>query len=305
MLIFWQLFIAVTLFWFNPNPKPSSVTLRVLGIAQDAGAPQLGCSKKCCGQKTNAKYKHSVVSLGISDAVNKQTYLFEATADIAEQWKMLNTYNQNKPVGIFLTHAHMGHYAGLLHLGKEAANMQLVNVFVLPRMKSFLLSNAPWNLLVQQNNITLNELHFNKKYQLSNSISVTPVQVPHRDELSETAAFLISGPSKTALFVPDIDKWSKWQLRLDSLVQKVDYAFLDGTFYHEHELPGRKISEVPHPTVTETMDLLKELSISDKQKVFFIHLNHTNDLLNQKSIAYKLVKANGFNIAGLNMVFTL
>ena len=76
-----------------------------------------------------------------------------------------------------------------------------------------------------------------------------------------------------------------------------DYLFLDGTFYKDTELPGRNMSEVPHPFVQESVELFKDLSLPQKRKVFFIHFNHTNPLIDNASKEYKEVKSKGFNVA--------
>ena len=42
----------------------------------------------------------------------------------------------------------MGHYSGLMHLGREAANTSKVPVYAMPRMLEFLAKNGPWNQLL-------------------------------------------------------------------------------------------------------------------------------------------------------------
>ena len=75
-----------------------------------------------------------------------------------------------------------------------------------------------------------------------------------------------------ALFIPDIDQWSKWDRDIRKVVDGVDLAFLDGTFASPDELPGRSIADIPHPLIPATRDLLKGTA----GRVWFIHLNHTN-----------------------------
>jgi pyrroloquinoline quinone biosynthesis protein B len=128
-------------------------------------------------------------------------------------------------------------------------------------------------------------------------IQVTPFLVPHRDEFSETVGYEIAGPNKKAVFIPDINKWSVWNTDLAALVRSVDYALIDATFYGDGELPGRDMSQVPHPLVTESMDALSELSSNERAKVWFIHFNHTNPLLNAQSAESKFVRSQGYNIA--------
>ena len=287
-----------------------SVTLIVLGTVQDAGSPHIGCIKDCCRYLfTNPDHSRKVVSLGIADTINSRTYLFDATPDITYQMMNLNSIsgqNTNQtPNGIFLTHAHIGHYTGLMYLGKEALNAKNTEVYVMPRMKDFLENNSPWDQLTDLGNISLKLLNNNTEVKLNSSLRVTPVLVPHRDEFSETVGYKIEGVSKKALFIPDIDKWSKWDLNIKEELGKVDYAFLDATFYDENETGNSDMKEIPHPFVVESMELFKDLSETEKRKIHFIHFNHTNPLLDLNSPQSKTVLQNGFNIAISGQMFEL
>ena len=284
--------------------------LVVLGTVQDAGAPHAACKKTCCADLfINPDPKKMVVSLGLIDEINKRKYLFEATPDITNQMKNLSRlggFNEREtPNGIFLSHAHMGHYTGLMYLGKEAMNSDGVVVHAMPKMKDFLENNGPWSQLVGNQNIKIEMLINRHPIKLSNNITVEPIQVPHRDEYSETVGFRITGPNKSALFIPDIDKWEKWNLNIADEVKKVDYALLDATFYDAEEVNNRDISEIPHPFVIESMKKFESLGQEEKNKVIFIHMNHTNPLLNQDSEASKEVLKKGFRIARFNDVFSL
>jgi pyrroloquinoline quinone biosynthesis protein B len=287
----------------------SSTSIVVLGTLQDAGSPHIGCIKDCCKDLfDNPDPLRQVVSLGVYDASKKTTYLFEATPDISTQVKALkNITNTNNelPDGIFLTHAHIGHYTGLMYLGKEATNAPNISVFAMPKMKTFLETNGPWSQLVTTKNIAITKLKNNTPLILSEELSVIPFTVPHRDEFSETVGYIIKGPSKSVLFIPDIDKWSQWETSISEAISKVDYAFIDATFYSGDELNTRDISQIPHPFVIESMELFKNLPASEKKKIHFIHFNHTNPLLDSESDPYKNVLSNGFNIAQINSVFKL
>ena len=172
-------------------------------------------------------------------------------------------------------------------------------------MQVFLENNGPWSQLVSNKNIVLETMQTNKLQQLNSQLSVLPFQVPHRDEFSETVGYQINGPEKNALFIPDIDKWEKWETSIIDAIQKVDYAFIDATFYSGKEIQARDISEIPHPFVIESMKLFKGLSSTEKAKIHFIHMNHTNPLLKPKSFESKKVEALGFNIARTGDRFTL
>ena len=291
--------------------KPvTATTLIILGTIQDAGSPQIGCTKDCCKNLfTHPDKGRMVVSLGLIDADNNKKYIFEATPDFTQQAKLLKIFSAfnttESPDGIFTTHAHFGHYTGLMYLGKEAMNADSIPVYAMPRMKNFLEQNGPWSQLVKNKNIALQELSNKKEIQLTNSLKVIPFTVPHRDEFSETIGYNIIGPNKKALFIPDIDKWEKWDTNIIDAIANVDYAFIDGTFYDGAEINNRDISTIPHPFIIESMKLFKDLSTKEKKKIYFIHFNHTNPVINKKSKQYRQVIQSGFNIAGINTVFPL
>ena len=286
------------------------VSLILLGTLQDAGAPQINCNKKCCqGLFEQADLVRRVSSLGLLDFNTQKKYLFDATPDISKQ---LHALKKASPIatssivdGIFLTHAHIGHYTGLMYLGKEAVNATEVSVFAMPKMSSFISNNGPWSQLVTNRNIALQPLVANQPISLSPTLQVTPFLVPHRDEYSETVGYLIEGPHKKALFIPDIDKWNQWELNLTTELKKVDYAFLDATFYSAKELGNRDMSQIPHPSVLETIQTLKDLSMEERAKVIFTHFNHTNPLLDITSEATKKVLALGFKIGRIHDRFPL
>lgn len=273
----------------------------MLGIAQDAGYPQMGCEKECCNKAwKNDSMKRHVVSLAVADRTYKKWFLFEATPDIKEQLeyfkKLTNGEYNYLPDGIFITHAHIGHYTGLIQLGREVMNAKEVPVYVLPKLKKFLENNGPWSQLVSLKNISLKELNPDSVLIIPKGISVTTFTVPHRDEYSETAGFKIYSDKYKYLFIPDIDKWQKWDKSIVEEVKKVNYAFLDATFSDAAELPNRKIEEVPHPFASETIDLFKSEIKETKAKIHFIHFNHTNKVMWDKAAKQKVLEQ-GFKVA--------
>jgi pyrroloquinoline quinone biosynthesis protein B len=277
----------------------------VLGIAQDGGFPHLGCARPPCQSAwRHPDKRRSVVSLALVSPKTKQWWLFEATPDIREQLQLFRARTDSAypylPAGIFLTHAHIGHYTGLMQLGREVLSTKNVPVYVLPRMRKFLEQNGPWSQLVQLQNIQLRSLQPDSTAEIASGIRVTAFTVPHRDEFSETAGFRMEAGTRRYLFIPDIDKWGKWSRSIDGEVAKVNVALLDATFYKEGELPNRSMKDVPHPFVQETMDLFRDLPGSEKQKVWFIHFNHTNPLMWDKKTRRE-VQRRGFHVAEQGM----
>lgn len=305
------LFLFSLLLWNSvDSTKQDAPILLILGTIQDAGSPHTGCTKDCC----KALFKQPdpnrmVVSLGLIDPQNQMNWLFEATPDLPRQMKLLKEHSpfqsEETPNGILLTHAHIGHYSGLMYLGRESMNAKSIPVYSMPRMGDFLEKNGPWSQLLSLKNIVLQNIQDQQVVQLSNSIKVIPLIVPHRDEFSETVGYRIQGPNKSALFIPDIDKWERWTKDIVSEIKQVDYAFLDATFYDNQELNYRNMAEIPHPFVVESMARFKNLPQTEKQKIYFIHLNHTNPLLNPKSPQRKVLRKNGFQVAEFQQIFHL
>ena len=273
----------------------------ILGNTQDAGLPHIGCQHKFCQDNFDIHEEYFVTSIAVVNSDLRKYILFEATPDITYQLNYLKNNNFQEfllPESLYITHAHIGHYTGLMYFGREALGSKNLLVKVLPKMSKFLQTNGPWSQLVAINNIQIHDTSFGISNKELTNISVTPIQVPHRDEYSETAGYIIQGKNKKALFIPDIDKWEKWDKDLTQLVEEFDYLLLDATFYDSKEI-NRDISEIPHPLVTETIDLLSGLNIKDRNKVYFIHMNHTNMMLDPDSELSKLVTSKGFNIARL------
>lgn len=276
--------------------------LVVLGAGQDAGAPQIG-------NADDKSVRLLPSSLALIDRENGQRFLFEATPAITEQVALLDAIEPPKEGrhdtlgidGIFLTHAHIGHYLGLAYLGREAAGAKDVPVFAMPRMTEFLRANGPWNQLVKLGNIAITEMAEGQFTALSDEFGVLPISVPHRDEFSETVGFLIMTPDKRAIYIPDLDSWDEYAAvsdgTLENLVTGADFVFLDATFWDDNELDGRDMSEIPHPRVKATMDRLQSLSVDQRAKIHFIHYNHTNPIREPHSEESREVEERGFNVA--------
>jgi pyrroloquinoline quinone biosynthesis protein B len=191
-----------------------------------------------------------------------------------------------------------------MHLGREVIGASKIKVFAMPKMKEFLEKNGPWSQLVSLKNIDIQALKEDSIISLNERIKVQAIRVPHRDEFSETVGYKIIVGQKSLLFIPDIDKWQKWNQNIVEIIKNVDFALLDGTFYQDGEI-NRPMSEVPHPFVVETMDLMKNEPKTEKSKVHFVHLNHTNPIMQPKSFQRKEVLKRGFNIAFIGQKFEL
>lgn len=280
---------------------PCHVSLVVLGIAQDAGRPQLGHPEDPAWNDPSLARMAASLALVDNRRAEPRRWLFEATPDIKKQLQLLDVLFPTSAYvgldGIFLTHAHMGHYTGLIHIGFEAARTNGIPVYAMPDMRKFLEGNGPWDQLVNYGNIVIESLQDRKSVALADRIQVTPILVPHRREYSETVGFIIDGPARSALFLPDINGWDVFDdagTRIEALLERVDHAFLDATFYGD-ELPN--ISSFPHPKILESMARFDALPEREKAKVRFIHLNHSNPALLPDTAERHAISDRGYTVA--------
>ncbi len=288
-----------------------AVELVVLGTGQDAGAPQIG--NPIDPAWADPSLRLTPTSLALVDYRSKSRFLFDATPQITAQLQTLDSLlvpGSGLGIdGIFITHAHIGHYAGLMFLGREAAGSADVPVFTMPRMSGFLKNNGPWSQLIGLGNIDLITLTADQKFSITNDVNVVPLPVPHRDEYSETVGFLIETNDRSALYLPDIDSWQEWSatygVELEEVIEDVDVAFIDATFFDDNELPGRDMAQIPHPRVVDTMNRLHDRPPDFRQRVRFIHYNHTNPIRFPESEQSQLVRAKGFGIAREGQTFCL
>jgi pyrroloquinoline quinone biosynthesis protein B len=305
--------LAGATFWAT-RENPDSPRIVVLGIAQDGGHPHIGCAEECCAQISAERGGHYVASLALVDPESGRRWIFDATPDFPAQLRLLDRIapviadpqaRQAGIDGIFLTHAHIGHYTGLMYLGREAMAAQSIPVYAMPRMAEFLAGNGPWDQLVALDNIRVVDLEADRVVELGGKLTVTPWVVPHRDEYSETVGFLIAAAHARVLYIPDIDKWDRWDRQLEEVLEDVDHAFLDATFYSRAELPGRSLEEIPHPVVQETLARLADLPERQRRKVIFIHLNHTNPALVDDGPARQAIEDANMRVAEQGEVLLL
>ena len=288
--------------------------IRVVGTAQDGGFPHAACEHQACRRIRDGQAPRRLISsLALVIPEHERVFLFDATPDVREQLDALRDVRtlpadrvDRSPLdGVFLTHAHIGHYLGLAFFGFEAVHTRGLPVWATPRMSDFLRRDGPWSQLVAMGNLALQPLTVDQPVALADKLTVTAFTVPHRDELSDTVGFIIRGPNRSVAFVPDTDKWATWQPALTERLAGVDVALLDGSFFSADELPGRSIDEIGHPMIGTTMDLLDSAVAGSELEVHFIHLNHSNPALLDGSDARRQIEARGFGVAFEGQEFSL
>ena len=285
------------------------ITVVVLGTAQDGGVPHLGCRQPRCERaRRDPAFARRVTSLGIIDSVAGQSFLVDATPDVRAQLDALTTHSLAPPVegrnpvhGLFLTHAHIGHYTGLVQFGKEVMATRALPAYCTAAMRDFLQANGPWSQLLKDGHLQIELLGDDQPLRLTDGLTVRSFRVPHRQEWSDTIGLELIGASKRLLYIPDIDRWSDWPVDLRAVVSACEIALLDGCFFDGGELSGRSMAEVPHPWMVDTMERLAGI----RTQVLFTHMNHTNPALDDDSSERRLIEARGFGVARDGMEFTL
>jgi pyrroloquinoline quinone biosynthesis protein B len=297
-----------------PAAEPEPITgprLRILGIAQDGGLPHAACACERCEAARGDPARASPVA-SVAVLAPEQVWIVDATPDLPHTLEQLADVRTLEPgrvdrsplSGILLTHAHMGHYLGLAFLGYEAISAKATPVHASERMVEFLSGNAPWDQLVRLEQIAPQVATPGRVIELGGGLSAEPLLVPHRGEYTDTFGWYLSGPHKRALYIPDTDPWAKWTVDVDTALTDVDLLLLDGTFYSADELPGRDLSEIGHPLMTDSMDRLAP-HVAAGLQVWFIHLNHSNPTLDPNSPQRRELESRGFVIASVGREFGL
>ena len=287
------------------SDNQSSVLIKVLGTAQDGGIPQIGCRCRNCERaRRNPSQARLIASLGLADLEERKLFLIDASPDIRAQVdRALGIFPPPAPAlmdvlaGVLLTHAHIGHYTGLMFFGYESLDARHLPVHCSPRMAEFLAANGPWNQLIRLENISLEVFKPGEKIRLTASLAAIPVPVPHRNEYTDTFGFEIVGPTRSLLYIPDIQSWETWERSLDEALRATDVALLDGTFFGPDDLPGRDINEIGHPQVLDTIRRMKSVPAADCATVLFTHLNHTHPALDPAGRARREIEESGARLA--------
>jgi pyrroloquinoline quinone biosynthesis protein B len=298
--------------------NPAGPYLVVLGTAQDGGLPQIGAEhERARAAFEDPARRRFAASLLVADPRSGARWLIDATPDVREQLELARRHPSTRPLpdpagprpplldGVLLTHAHIGHYAGLVHFGREAYGARELPLHVSASMARFLEANGPWGLLVAERNVRLEVFEAGAPIRLAPDLGATPVPVPHRHEYTDTHGFELRGPRRAVLYVPDIDKWERWDERIEDRIARVDVALLDGTFFAEGEIPGRAMAEIPHPFIAESLERFAALPASERAKIVFIHLNHTNPAHDAGGAADRAIRAAGMRVARQGEVIEL
>ena len=271
------------------------VKILILGTMQDAGIPQLDCLCVNCKRIRiiGKKFVSCIAVIGDRKAV-----IIDATPDLPSQFNFLKEYLKDKIGinGLLITHLHIGHYIGLPFFGRESANTKKFPIYLTKENFEFLQRNKPFSYLFERNE--LQQLIFNdgEEILLDNSTKIKPFSVPHRNEDGNTVGLEIINRinNKKAIYISDIDYLS------DEVVKQLlsaDKVLLDGTFFTKSEIMRQQ--DVPHPPISETIDRFGQQT---EKKFYFIHLNHSNPLVDKTSKEYSLITEMNYQVANENLI---
>ena len=293
----------------------SGVSVTILGTAQDGGIPQAGCSCERCNEAhKDLKLRKYPVSLGII-GTDGSKHIIEVTKNLSEQLMIWST-NGNElfiPETVSITHLHLGHVEGIGQFGKPVMASKEVDVFLSHKNKNIFDERSDIKLMIEENNIRTHAKNFNQLFEPMQGcgFSLQFISIPHRSELGDTAAIIIKGNKRNILFMPDQDSWketleyySKENIREFLKMFDINEALIDGTFWSMEELPGRNISEIPHPTIQDSLKLLGKRMENDP-RISFLHLNHSNPVNDIGSKQRKIVEENGWRVSEIGDVLKL
>lgn len=225
--------------------------------------------------------------------------LLDASPDIRSQSQRLMSWYGYPPGrsqfvdAVAVTHAHMGHYAGLLQFGKEAANTADIPLIGTPSFLGFLNANKPWDALITNGNLT--PTPFDGLVAIDETLSLSHFAAPHRSEYTDTVGIsVLRNGHPWFLYLPDIDDWEAWPEAGD-VIASHDVCLLDATFATSDEVPHRDISSIRHPLVSDTIARFRKLTGSTS--IVLGHMNHTNPLADPASETARIATEAGFRIA--------
>ncbi len=278
----------------------------ILGSAQDGGLPQFGSRSglDVAARAGTIRRRFSSAVAIVGD--DGRALLVDAGLDIRAHEEILLTHPAMQsraapaPVdGVVLTHAHVGHYAGLLHFGREVMAATAMPCWVTEKMAGFLSRNAPWSLAVAQGHLDLRPQSPPASFRPWPDLEVSLIPVPHRNEASDTVAVSVGGK---ALYLPDIDSWAEWP-DAEAVIARHEVALLDATFWSAEELPNRDMSKIRHPLVPETLARFGALAAG--RRLILTHLNHSNPVCDPRTGEHDQVLAAGFEVAEEGLIVGL
>ena len=117
-------------------------------------------------------------------------------------------------------------------------------------------------------------------------------------------------PVTTSPAMPPLESTSRTEMpaasrRIEDVIASVDVALVDGCFDADGEIAGRAMKDIPHPFIAESLARFGPLPASERAKIHFTHLNHTNPAADPASAAARAVRAAGMHVLADGEIFGL
>lgn len=295
------------------------MVLRVLGSAAGGGFPQWNCAcVNCQGLRSGTIAAKPRTQSQLALSLDGQSWhLLNASPDLRQQ---INAYSdlqpdnrssRNSPIkSVVLTNADIDHTLGLLLLRES----QPLRIYSTESVRATVRDqNSYFNMLNQFSGHTeWNTIQPEVPFDLSGLRCVAVAMGGRPPFWGQTLPESVAGPFVIGLILEDPSKKTRVGYfpgvnaiddKLMVKLSECDAIFMDGTFWDEEELvrhrPGsrtaRQMQHIPISGKDGSLEVFKHLP--KRTKKFFIHINNTNPILNEKSKEYSSVREFGWDIA--------
>ena len=295
--------------------------VRVLGSAAGGGVPQWNCAcANCRAARDKPQLRRLQASLAVS-ADGKRWLLANATPDVSHQ---IDSYEVLAPAtgrhsnvcAVILTDANVDHAFGLLEL-RQAEKLciystQTARDVLLAGCSAFGAFTKPphsWQV------ITDSPVHLHDASKLPIGLSaraldvggLTPQYDGAREKAGASSAILVNDGTRKLLYAPTIGAVTEGMRRELAIA---DAAFLDGTFFTDHELSahafGRRTArQMGHLPISGEGGILPSVIGLGGRHRYFTHINNTNPVLDASSQATRAVHDAGWQLAEDGLTFSL
>lgn len=282
--------------------------IRVLGSGAGGGLPQWNCNcKNCKNCRLGLIEKRTQSSLAVS-MNNKKWILINSSPEFTFQINdLLTDYNHETAIrskminDVILMDSQMDHITGLLSMREnrrlnlycnENTYDEIYNKFNILEILSYYLD------------IKHTPINENRSFKVESipEIEFIPIYLDSKPPpFSENREKPIKG-NNLGLIIKEVDKEqyifyapgiSNIDEKIANIVKKSKFSLIDGTFWHNEELIDMQISKkdsksMGHIPNQELIKIVNKYELFDK--IYLIHINNTNPILNPESEECKKIE---------------
>jgi pyrroloquinoline quinone biosynthesis protein B len=295
--------------------------IRVLGSAAGGGVPQWNCAcSNCRAARLKPQLRRMQASIAVS-ADGERWLIANVTPDIRHQISIFEKLAPQTPrrspiAAVVLTDANIDHAYGLLEL-RQAEKLSIYSTetirdILLGGCNAFRPFAKPPNAwhIIGDSPVHVNDgagLPVGLRIRAIDVGGLTPQYDGGREATGAAAGILINDGAHRLLYAPCAGTMTDPLRRELALA---DAAFLDGTFWTEHELTlqalgtrtARQMGHLPISGEGGTLPLVTGLGGRHR---YYTHMNNTNPVLDPTSDAAKAVRDAGWAIAEDGFAFAL